>query len=100
MLGDLVEAIERKLDELQSRQNQMPMAGRPGDQPLLPTSAELKLLQSMQVRVLKRTSVIEGERQAGTIDANELPGVMGSVTQRQREAAEIATEMRNLEDGS
>lgn len=98
-LQDLVEAIERKLDEMQN-QGQSGKPGQPGDQPLLPTSAELKLLQSMEVRVLKRTSVIETERVAGTINQDELHAVTKSVTKRQGEAAEIALEMRDLEEGS
>jgi hypothetical protein len=97
-LEDLVEAIERKLDEMQQQQGQQPPQGAPSEQPLLPTSAELKLLRSVQVRVLNRTSVIEQEHKQGKLSGDEFERVTRAAERRQREAAEIATEMRELED--
>ena len=98
-LENLVDAIERELDEMQQQQNMPMQAGSPADQPLLPTSAELKLLRSMQVRVFKRTTVIDEERAEGALEGEELQKVTHAAEQRQREAADIATEMRDLEDG-
>ena len=53
----------------------------------------------MQVRVFKRTTVIDEERAEGALEGEELQKVTHAAEQRQREAADIATEMRDLEDG-
>ena len=66
----------------------------------MPTSAELKLLRSLQVRVHDRTGVIETERQASTESESSLHKATEAVTERQKEAAEIAVEMYELESGS
>ncbi len=100
-LQDLVAAIAEKLEDMKNQQGQSPSSAQQDqDQPLLPTSAELKLLKSMQVRVLKRTTVIDEERARGNLEKDELQTATRSATRRQKEAAEIAREMRELEEGS
>jgi hypothetical protein len=57
-LRELIEVIKEELDRKQGGQQQGDGDGQEGDQDdnLLPTSAELKMLKSLQVRVNRRTS--------------------------------------------
>lgn len=110
-LQDLVDAVERRQQEM-SEQQQQGRPGSPDEQPLLPTSAELKLLKAMQVRVNSRTSVIEETKTFTDLDTTHRAGTKGveseaslrkateGVARRQGEAASIADEMRDLESGS
>jgi len=98
-LEDIVGAVERKLEEMKQQGKSSQQSQSPQDQPLLPTSAELKLLKSMQVRVLSRTRAIETEREAGKLAGEELLKTTEHLTERQKEASEIAREMRDLEEG-
>ena len=110
-LQDLVDAVEKRQQEMSDQPPQQGKPGSPDEQPLLPTSAELKLLKAMQVRVNGRTSVIEDTRAATDPDAPLRAGTKGveseaslrkateGVARRQGEAAKIAEEMRELESG-
>ncbi len=98
-LQDLVDAIEKKRQEMEQQDGGQPQQGGPQDQPLLPTSAELKLLKAQQVRVYNRTGVIETERDHPKANEQDLTEATNALAKRQKEVAEIATEMRDLERG-
>lgn len=111
-LQDLVDAVERRQQEMSEQQGRPGQPGSPDEQPLLPTSAELKLLKAMQVRVNGRTSVIEETKALADPETPHRAGAKGieseaslrkateGVARRQGEAANIAEEMRELESGS
>lgn len=62
-LQELLEIVEKKRDEMKSEQNQPQPGQEPGQeqQPLLPPSAELKLLRSRQIRVNRETEALAAE---------------------------------------
>lgn len=58
-LRDLIEVIQQELNRRQGQgQGGQPQEGNP-DEPLLPTSAELKMLKALQLRVNRRTETFE-----------------------------------------
>jgi hypothetical protein len=61
-LRELLEALERAKRQLEGRQGGQGQGGGQGDEPLLPGSAELKLLRSAQLRVNRRTVEFESSR--------------------------------------
>ena len=67
-----------------------------GESPLLPPSAELKLLRASQSRINTRTTVIESSRTEQTESVEVLTAALQKVATRQVECAEIAQEMRDL----
>jgi hypothetical protein len=71
--------------------------GGSGDQnsPLLPNSAELKLLRASQLRVNQRTTAIDQARETGTESGDALAKSLDQVSRRQKEVADIATKMRD-----
>lgn len=92
-LGDVVEllkeilgAVERKRDQNANAQNQPQpdSAQAPEQQPLLPRSAELRLLRSAHQRVMERT--VAAAQPEGQADA----GAYERLAARQRELAELA----------
>ncbi|HEY3245830.1 MAG TPA: hypothetical protein VGM03_20990 [Phycisphaerae bacterium] len=93
-LNELIEAVKRMQQENQQQQQG---GGGGGDQnsPLLPTSAELKLLRASQLRVNQRTTAIEQARGAGTEAGDALSKSLNQVSHRQREVADIATKIRD-----
>ncbi len=97
-LEDILEAIERKRKEME-QQSQMGQPSSGDDQPLLPTSAELKLLRASQVRVNKRTEAIEKARATQAETHEELKGATQKVAHRQEDVAGMARELRDVETG-
>jgi len=93
LLEEIVGVLERERDEMSQRDE-----GQPGDedrrQPLLPGSAELKLLRSSQLRLNERTCVLQGAWQdrseAGATTAAAEAARLG---QRQQRLAELARQM-------
>ncbi|HUU82483.1 MAG TPA: DUF4175 family protein [Phycisphaerae bacterium] len=91
-LRELIEAVQRKQDQEGQPDGQ---EGQPGDSsPLLPPSAELKLLRAAQVRINVRTATAEQARQAEEEPAQEVCRVVRQLEDRQGELARIASEMR------
>ncbi len=97
---EIVEALEQLLEAVQKMQQANEQGGNPApssssDQqsPLLPQSAELKLLRSSQVRVNTRTTAIE-ETRVETADG-DVKEALAKVGERQAECAEMAEEMRS-----
>ena len=90
-IAEAIKALEKM--QAQNEQNQPPQRpGMPGDEtaPLLPTSAELKLLRSAQLRVNTRTAAIDEAQEAGKESEESLAGILDKTAQRQAECAEIA----------
>lgn len=90
LLEEMLEAVERKRDELAQQFDQEGEQGGPPP-PLLSGSAELKLLRSAQVRINDRTAVLGSAdlRDENGRTAGELERLSG----RQAELAELALRM-------
>lgn len=100
--GEIVEALEELLQAVQRMRQEseqsagMKMSSEEDDlQPLLPTSAELKLLRSGQVRVNERTSAIETAQGDASESADALNDALRAVAMRQIDCSEMAKEMRD-----
>jgi hypothetical protein len=91
-LRELIDAIEKKQEENDSSGGAGENQATAGTPPLLPGSAELKLLRSCQLRVNQATQAIQRERQAGTEDAAQAQRV-GRLAERQRQVSEMARTM-------
>ncbi len=92
--SDIVATIEDILDSIQqnqqrSGQNQnQPQQGEPCEPPLLPPSAELKLLANLQERVFRQTRAYH---RVGDEDLEQL----GRITKKQSDVAQMASAMSN-----
>ena len=97
---EIVEALEQLLEAVQrmqqenEQQEMSPGEADSSQSPLLPRSAELKLLRSSQLRVNKRTTAIETVRRAKAEAPELLADAANAVAARQKECATIAEEMR------
>jgi hypothetical protein len=94
--------LEELIEALQKAQSQKEGGGGGGggggEPPLLPNSAELKLLRSAQLRINRRTAAIEAARpKEGTLDES-LKGEAQTIATRQAEIAEMT--IRILERSS
>lgn len=94
-LEQLLDSVRRMQQENQKQDEQQPSAS-PTDQnsPLLPTSAELKLLRSSQARVHERTEAIEKARIVETAAGEVLSKTIEATAQRQKDCADIARQLR------
>ncbi|MCG3131117.1 MAG: hypothetical protein FLDDKLPJ_01893 [Phycisphaerae bacterium] len=94
-LSQLLEAVRQMQEEERERQQQEDQ-GAPSDQnaPLLPTSAELKLLRAAQGRVRDRTMTIEKARSVDTEADVTLDRTLSQTADRQQECFEIARQLR------
>ncbi|GMU37670.1 MAG: hypothetical protein KJ057_10105 [Phycisphaerae bacterium] len=94
-LSQLLEAVRKMQEEERERQQQEDQ-GAPSDQnaPLLPTSAELKLLRAAQGRVRDRTVMIEKARSADPDADVTLERTLSQTADRQQECFEIARQLR------
>ncbi|MBM4017190.1 MAG: hypothetical protein FJ288_02505 [Planctomycetes bacterium] len=91
-LEELIAALERARREQPPQQGQQAQQGRPPRQPLVPNSAELKLLKSAQLRVNQRTRSFDRARPDGPLDA-EMKSQLRKVENRQDEVSRMAQEM-------
>ena len=89
-LQQMVEAVQRMQRENEQQASGGRMRGD-GEDPLLPVSAELKLLRSSQVRINERTVAIEQVRAEGD---DGVESALDTVAQRQTECAEIVRTMQ------
>jgi len=106
---EIVETLEQLLEVVQHMQQENEQQMTPGETGgdsqarLLPQSAELKLLRASQLSINTRTAAIEEDarklkRQDIETDVDEdLVEAFRAVAVRQRECAEIAKEMHNLQ---
>ena len=91
-LRELIEAIEKKQAESESSEGQQ---GEPQDQnePLLPQSAELKLLRSLQIRVNDATARLEKDRTGSPDQSDEWDARRQKLADRQDQVHEMAKSM-------
>ena len=100
MQKELIETLEQLLESVKRMQqeNEQP-EGMPMDDdrnsPLLPASAELKLLRSSQHRINTRTQAIESMRQTGGEASDTLARDFRQVAERQTECEEIARQLHD-----
>lgn len=93
-LEELIEALQQLQ---QQRQGSGGGGGGGGQEPLLPNSAELKLLRSAQLRINRRTVALDQTRPMnGQLD-DALKGETRKIAERQAEIAEMT--IRILERG-
>ncbi|MFQ5589666.1 MAG: DUF4175 family protein [Phycisphaerae bacterium] len=96
---EVVDTLEQFLEAIKkmqqaNEQQQGSIAGNPGDSPLLPASAELKLLRSSQVRISARTAAIEAARTEATEPDDTLAELLATAAAMQAQCAQVAREMR------
>jgi hypothetical protein len=94
-LKELIEALQKAQQQKKQEESSGGGGGGGGggEQPLLPNSAELKLLRAMQLRVNGRTVSIDKVRPAdGAADAT-LDKALDGVSKRQQEIADLTQEI-------
>jgi len=91
-LEELIEALERAQEEQQSEGQGQDSPSQPQHPPLVPDSAELKLLKSAQLRVNRRTKSFDKARPDGPLDT-EMKSQVEKIAERQAEVAEMTEEM-------
>jgi len=96
-LEELLSAI-KKLREDRKKQQQGGGApsggGGGGDSPLVPTSAELRMLKSSQKRVNRETLVVDEARQTGDESVDELSKLLNRAADRQDKLTDMALELQ------
>ncbi len=100
--GEIVETLEQLLEAVQKMQQENEQdGGKSGkgsdgkDKPLLPESAELKLLRASQFRVNLRTTAIADAVSDGRESERASHEGLDALAARQKECAEIAAEIRD-----
>jgi len=93
-LEQLLEAVQKMQEENESQQGQ-PQQQQQGPQPLLPQSAELKLLRSSQLRINNRTGVIADQMAKGAEEKTVGAKSLVKLSARQAQCADIAREIRD-----
>jgi hypothetical protein len=89
-LAELLESLKKLREEAQKqKKNQGGGGGGSGDAPLVPTSAELKLLRSSQLRVNRQTAA--AQEVADTAQAED---VLQRTARQQSELVELALEIQ------
>jgi len=95
-LDQLLDALKKMREENKQQGNQSPGGGGAGqNSPLLPPSAELKLLRSSQLRVNTRTLAMEEARETKTEPEASIVDGLKQAARRQAECADIAKQMRD-----
>lgn len=99
--GEIIDTLEQLLEALQQMQQeneqqggQPQQEGESKESPLLPPSAELKLLRAAQMRVNTRTVAVATAREEMSDTEASLAETLRGVALRQRECGSIAEEMR------
>lgn len=99
--NEIVETLEQLIDAVQQMQQENEQGGgmgKPGDskdQPLLPTSAELKLLRASQYRINTRTTAIEQAILEGSESEQTSDTAFRTLAVRQKECSDIARDMQD-----
>ena len=93
-LEQLLEAVKKMQEENESQQGP-PQQQQQGPQPLLPASAELKLLRSSQLRINNRTGVIASQMEKGAEEKSAAAKSLVKLSARQTQCANIAREIRD-----
>jgi hypothetical protein len=90
-LKEILEVIEQKKEEMQQSDEQGEGSPQNANEPLVPGSAELKLLRSSQMRINRRTDELQ-KSVTGSPTA-EVQGQFDALAERQRQLAELARRM-------
>lgn len=90
VLRDIIDAIKKKQEELDSEGGG---GGGGGNSPLLPGSAELKLLRACQVRVNLSTERLQVESEDANQSPDEIARALKRLSKRQADVAEMAKDM-------
>ncbi len=90
VLRDIIDAIKKKQEELDSEGGG---GGGGGNSPLLPGSAELKLLRACQVRVNLSTERLQVESEDANQSPDEITRALKRLSKRQADVAEMAKDM-------
>jgi hypothetical protein len=105
MQKEIETTLEELIEALKQAQQQKEGGGGGGgggggEPPLLPNSAELKLLRAAQLRVNRRTQAVDASRPEGAdFDATQ-KGELGKTAQRQAEIAEMTQKiLERIEQG-
>jgi hypothetical protein len=98
-LEDLIEAIKELRKKIESGEMMPGGGGAPDDPPLLPDSAELKLLRACQERVNRQTKRFNETRGEGQGINAESTSALERITDRQSEVAEMARKMNERVTG-
>jgi len=94
-LEDLIEALVKAQQQKEAGQGgQQQGGGNPNEnnEPLLPNSAELKLLRSMQLRVNTRTKAFHADHGDGPLDETSEQAI-ADISNMQRDVAEMTLEI-------
>lgn len=89
-LDQLLEAVKRMQRENEQQQARPAPTDPNAPSPLLPRSAELKLLRASQRRINTRTAAIHAATLAGTTTPEDLARALNTAAERQAECAAIA----------
>ncbi|MEK6644057.1 MAG: hypothetical protein AABZ08_09120 [Planctomycetota bacterium] len=92
VLRELLDAVKKKQEEAENEEKKGGAAGQDSPQPLLPGSAELKLLRSCQLRVNTATQALKADR-AKAGDTAEARERLQRLAKRQEEVSTMAKEM-------
>ena len=88
-LQELIDALQRNLQKKKSEGGSGQCNCEP---PLVPGSAELKMLRSMQLRVHHRTELLSKVLESGELDSS-MKKEVAALTEMQKKVAEMALEM-------
>ena len=92
ILRDIIDAIKKEQEELENNAGAGGEGGG-GNPPLLPGSAELKLLRACQLRVNAATERLETARSAGGEFVQEIDKRLKRLAGRQADVAEMAKDI-------
>jgi len=90
-LAELIEALQQP--QQQKKGGGGGGGGGAGQEPLLPNSAELKLLRSAQLRINRRTVALDQARPSGAPLDGVLKGETQKIAERQAEIAEMTVKI-------
>ncbi|MFQ5423747.1 MAG: hypothetical protein ACE5F9_07170 [Phycisphaerae bacterium] len=97
MQADIVDVIRQLLDAVKRKQEELEDGGAGGggggNSPLLPGSAELKLLKACQLRVNAATEAIDVDRWLPSVTVEELNRRLEMLRKRQEQVSEMARAM-------
>ncbi|HRW52498.1 MAG TPA: hypothetical protein P5081_06390 [Phycisphaerae bacterium] len=91
ILRDMIDAVKKQQEELE--QGGGGGGGSDGNPPLLPGSAELKLLRSCQLRINKATESMHDRIDSGADDAASIQSAIEHLSIKQDKVAEMAKSM-------
>jgi hypothetical protein len=90
VLEEMLDAVERKREEDARLEKEGGQSQRGGSNPLLPGSAELKLLKNSQLRLNERTLKLAGD---GSSEAAAAEPALERLSERQRRLADLTRRM-------